>query len=187
MKSNELLFAAENVGFEYYGILNVSTIRLLPEVRNMCRSNSCGMYGKNWSCPPGCGTLEECRIRISRFETGLIVQTVSQIDDSFDIEGMMKSENKHKSRFMKLWNILGEKYDEILPLGTGACTICEKCTYPSAPCRFKNKAVSSLESYGILVSQLCTDNGLAYYYGLGTISYTSCLLLPLYRLNERKA
>ena len=55
-------------GFTHVAPLKVSTIALLPEVRDMCKSNTCHMYGKNWCCPPGVGTLEECAVRVKKYE-----------------------------------------------------------------------------------------------------------------------
>lgn len=178
MEKNELLKAAADEGFEYYGILDVKTLELLPEVRDMCKANTCAMYGKNWACPPGCGTLEKCRERINKFESGLIVQTIGKLKGSFDYRGMMAMLECHKERFLKLNDFLVSqcKYKEILPLNAGACTVCEECTYPDEVCRFPDKAFASLESYGIFVSRLCKDNGLYYYYGPGTMSYTGCFL-----------
>lgn len=187
MENNELLKAAAEAGFEYYAILDIKTVHLLPEVRQMCQANTCGMYGKNWSCPPGCGTLEECEDRVSRFKTGIIVQTVGKVEDSFDIDGMMETQDTHKKRLVNLLNLLKIGYKEVLPLGAGACTICKKCTYPDEPCRFPDKTFSSMESYGILVSQICQDNKISYYYGPGTISYTGCFLLLPYQSGEMKA
>jgi hypothetical protein len=34
-----------------------------------------------------------------------------------------------------------------------------------------------MEAYGLLVTQICTDNGMKYYYGPDTLAYTSCFLL----------
>ncbi len=179
MENNYLFKAAADAGFEYYGMLDVKTLELLPEVRDMCKANTCGAYGKNWACPPGCGTLEECRARIEKFESGLIVQTMGNLKSSFDYKGMMAMLDRHKERFLKLFDFLANdgRYKEILPLNAGACTVCRECTYPDEACRFPDKAFASLESYGIYVSRLCKDNGLAYYYGPGTMSYTGAFLI----------
>lgn len=187
MKKNELFKAAADIGFEYYGMLDVNTIELLPEVREMCKDGNCGAYGKNWACPPGCGTLEECQARVDKFEGGIIVQSMGKIKSSFDYRGMMDIMENHKKRFMEMMDYLVKqgKYKEILPLNAGACTVCEECTYPDEPCRFEDKAFSSLESYGIYVSRLCRDNGIEYYYGPGTMSYTGAFLLRP-RINSEK-
>ena len=33
-----------------------------------------------------------------------------------------------------------------------------------------------MEAYGLLVSDVCRRSGLGYYYGTGTMTYTSCVL-----------
>ena len=52
---------------------------------------------------------------------------------------------------------------------------CGKCAYPE-PCRFPEKACSSMEGYGLFVTQVCRDNGAQYYHGEGTVTYTACIL-----------
>lgn len=52
-------------GFTNVAPLACDTIELKPEVRQMCASDSCHKYNKCWSCPPDCGTLEECEQRVS--------------------------------------------------------------------------------------------------------------------------
>ena len=34
-----------------------------------------------------------------------------------------------------------------------------------------------MEAYGLVVSQVCQDSGLPYYYGPQTITYTACVLI----------
>ena len=177
MDTEKVIALAKERGFTYVGELDCRTIHLLPEVRKMCADNTCGMYGRCWSCPPGCGTLEECEEKVRRFEKGILVQTVGELEDSMDVEAMMDTEKAHKEHFLEARNRLQEMYPDMLALGSGACTVCATCAYPDEPCRFPEKAVSSMESYGILVNQVCTDNGMKYYYGPGTIAYTSCFLL----------
>ena len=41
--------------------IHMETVELMNEVREMCQNGNCGMYGKNWACPPGCGSLEDCK------------------------------------------------------------------------------------------------------------------------------
>lgn len=177
MNTEKVLAMAKEAGFSQVGELDCSTIRLLPEVRKMCADNTCGMYGRCWSCPPGCGSLEECENRVRKYKKGILVQTVGELEDSMDIEAMMDTEAAHKEHFMAAREELQKLYPDMLALGAGACTVCKNCAYPDEPCRFPEKAISSMESYGILVNQVCTDNQIKYYYGPGTIAYTSCFLL----------
>lgn len=168
---------ALDIGFSTVSQLDCSTIKLMPEVREMCEVNKCNQYDKNWVCPPACGTLEECEEKIKNYNLGIIVQTVGNLEDSMDFEGMVEIEKKHKSLFLKLSDELKKEYKDVLSLGVGSCIKCEKCTYPDKPCRFPENMISSMEAYGMLVSQVCIDNNVKYYYGSNTLAYTGCFLI----------
>ena len=96
----------------------------------MCSTDKCHMYGRNWSCPPACGTLEECAADISGYKKGIIVQTKGELEDEFDGEGMMETEALHKEHFIKMHDRLKKEFPKLLSLGAGCCTRCAKCSYP---------------------------------------------------------
>ena len=174
---NKIIKDAKEFGFDEAVYLNVSTINLMDEVRNMCKQNKCNQYNSNWSCPPGCGTLEEGRKKLSKYSYGVIVQTVGDVEDSFDLESMIEIEAKHKSNFQKFYEIIKKDYKNAMAFGTGCCTICSKCAYPHKSCRFPDKCIYSMEAYGMLVSDICKNNNIKYYYGPQKISYTSCFII----------
>ena len=177
MTIQELCALAKEIGFEQAGPMDPATIELREEVREMCASGKCAMYDKRWSCPPGCGTLDECREMLKGYTTGILVQSVGELEDSFDIETMMETEAAHKERFYNLRKALLDRGIEALAAGAGCCTVCRECTYPDAPCRFPEQKMSSMEALGMLVLEVCKANGLPYFYGETTIAYTSCVLL----------
>lgn len=164
-------------GFTHVAPLDCKTIELMPEVRAMCEQNTCHRYGKCWSCPPGCGSLEECQKIIDQYQHGIIVQTVGELEDELDGETMMETEALHKEHFLELEKELRRKYPKMRPISAGSCVKCKVCTYPDAPCRFPDEAFASMEAYGMLVTQVCKANHMEYYYGPCTIAYTSCFLL----------
>ena len=43
-------------------------------------------------------------------------------------------------------------------------------------CRYPAKRLSSMEAFGLFVSNVCSRSGLGYNYGARTMTYTSCLL-----------
>ncbi len=172
-----LVAQAKAAGFTNAGPLDAATIELKEEVRAMCSANGCRAYGKNWSCPPACGELEDLRQRFAQYSRGILVQTVGEVEDSMDFEGMMEAEAAHKAHFADLHEKLLETWPGLLALGAGTCTRCRECTYPDAPCRFPDKRVSSMEACGLVVMDTCKANGLGYYYGPQSIAYTSCFLL----------
>ena len=142
----------------------------------MCASGKCAMYGERWSCPPGCGTLDECRELLKGYTSGILVQSVGQLEDNFDIETMMETEAAHKERFYAMRRALADRGVEALAAGAGCCTICKECTYPDEPCRFPDQKMSSMEALGMLVLEVCKANDMQYFYGENTIAYTSCFL-----------
>lgn len=177
MDLDTIIQMARDAGFTHAHPLDPGTIELKADVRRMCEANLCGQYGKRWSCPPGCGSLEDGREKIASYSRSILVQTVGLLEDELDGEGMMDAERVHKERFQQLYLRLKIHFPQILPLGAGCCTQCQTCTYPDAPCRFPEKQFSSMEAYGVEVMQVCRANGLSYYYGKCTIAYTSCYLL----------
>ena len=172
-----VLAMAEELGFSHWGELNTGALAFRTEVRDMCAENRCGHYGKTWTCPPGCGTLEAITARAARYTCGVIVQSTGQLEDNFDVETMLETGKLQAERFDALVPRVRALFPDCLPMSAGGCERCRPCSYPDAPCRFPDLAFPSMEAYGLVVSDVCRDSGVAYYYGPGTITYTSCILL----------
>ena len=168
---------AKECGFTNCAPLNVSTLEFMQEVRDMCNPKQCQNYNKTWSCPPACASLEEMRERVTGYSGGLLVQTVGELEDSYDWDGIKDAGARHKVNFGRLWDALEQENQPVLAMGAGACARCEECTYPGEPCRFPERMAASMEACGLFVSKVCTDNGLAYNYGQDKIAFTSCFLL----------
>ena len=81
---------AKEKGFETVAELDVSTLKSLPEVRDMCAVNTCGQYGKRWSCPPGCGEISEC-LREGRMEDLMEAFTAFLGDIDYRAEQKLKA------------------------------------------------------------------------------------------------
>lgn len=173
----EAIDIALKSGFSHSTEMNVDSIELNPEVRTMCSANTCQHYGKNWSCPPACGTLEQCGAQIKQYSKGIIVQSTAQLEDSFDVEGLEELAKTHIKNYRTALAELKKIYPDVMYLGTGACDICSQCTYPDEPCRFPDKAISSMEAYGMVVNDVCKANNIPYNYGKDTMTFVGCFLL----------
>lgn len=171
----KLIKMAMTNGFDYAVELDISTLISRKDVRDMCAADRCHVYGKNWTCPPNCGTLEECQQKLYSYSRGMLVQSVGQLKRSIDWRGTVALEKRHMENFGRVVKELRKVYPEALCLGAGGCRICEKCAYPSA-CRFPEQAYSSMEGYGLFVTDVCRKNNLNYYYGEKTLAYTACFL-----------
>jgi predicted metal-binding protein len=164
-------------GFSHAGALDADTIRLRTEVRDACAENKCMAYNTNWACPPGCGTLDECETRIRKFKKGILVQTTCTMEDSMDFEAMGQLGKDHAEHMDAFVEAIKKLYPGSMIMGAGGCMRCQKCTFPDEPCRFPDRMTSSMEAYGMVVSDVCKDNNLPYYYGKNTLTYTGCVLL----------
>lgn len=156
--------------------LDCSTLEVLDAVREMCEKNTCGKYGTTWMCPPNCGDIPSCREKIAKYHHGFIFQTVGYVEDSLDYENIMIIGANHKKSLAELDKVISAEYPDALILGSGECKVCPKCAYPD-PCRFPDKAQSSMEAYGLLVNDICTKNGVPYYYGSDHMAFTGCVLV----------
>ena len=86
---------AMEIGFDQAVALNVSALRATEMVRSMCAADKCHAYGKNWTCPPLCGSLEECQEEMSSFRHGILVQTVGVMKKTIDSRAMAETEKRH--------------------------------------------------------------------------------------------
>ena len=139
----ELTALALDIGFECASEFDAGKLTFSPEVRGMCASGRCKRYGKCWSCPPACGTIEALEARAGKFSRCVLVQTVSKLDGDFDVEGLRAAEALHKRRFDTLTRQARLiTRGDCLPMGAGSCTRCVKCTYPDKPCRPSRQALA---------------------------------------------
>ena len=168
--------ALAELGVFACGDLPIEEIRFYDEIRKICEGNSCRAYGTNWVCPPAIGTLEECREKVNFFGKALLFNAVYELEDSFDVEGMYDARIEFKELCDKIHDHLKQPHPEHLLLSNGGCAICEKCTYPTSPCRFPDKAYPALEGYGVIVSELAKTAGMKYINGKDTVTYFGMIL-----------
>lgn len=166
---------ALDMGFDLAVPLDIGTLSPRQDVRDMCAADKCRAYGKNWTCPPHCGTLAQCEARMRGYSRGLLLQTVGKMEKSIDTKAYRRTEQRYLELFHRLSRLVREDHPDALCLGSGGCRICKECAYPE-PCRFPERACSSMEGYGLFVTQVCRDNGVPYYHGEKTITYTACVL-----------
>ncbi|MGI5824223.1 MAG: DUF2284 domain-containing protein [Bacillota bacterium] len=167
---------SEIEGVWEYGLVDTKDLVFLDEVREICKANSCRKYGTTWACPPAVGTMEECREKVMQYGQGLMFTGKYRLRSPFDWKGMMKG----LAEFKEICSIVDEKAKEYCRdyfiLDVEGCDICEKCTYPDAPCRFPEKMHPSVEGYGMLVSAVAKKAGVRYDNGEGTVTYLGMIL-----------
>ena len=167
---------ARKLGFDVAVALDPRSLTAREDVRAMCAEDKCGAYNKNWTCPPAVGTVERCQQRMGQYTGGILLQTVGHMRKAVDSRCYRETEQRHLDSFYALAECVRKEYPDALCLGAGGCRVCRQCAYP-APCLHPEKAVSSMEGYGLFVTQVCRDAGVPYHYGEKTVTYTACILM----------
>ena len=183
MKEDSVLFSqlesmAFSCGVKGAVVIPAEEIVTSTEFRRICESNSCGKYDRCWVCPPHIGRIEELIPQIYQYPFALLYQTVSDLEDSFDIEGMMNAGADHAALSQRLQGLCRDLLKKkFLHLSCGGCHLCERCAKPSGePCRKPDQALPSLEGYGVDVYQTVRNTTLRYINGANTVTYFGMIL-----------
>ena len=172
---NKIIGQAKIIGFTEVGSIDIEKLEFEQWVRDICK-NSCRYYNKSWACPPAAGTLEECKARCFEYKHFVLFNFRSDIEDSYDWDGMMAAMQKFKELSEELEAFVKPITEKCLLLTSGRCEKCEKCTCPDAPCRFPEQLHHSLEGYGFNVSKLAEMGNMHYIGGKDTITYFGAIL-----------
>lgn len=167
------------LGAHKASVIPVASIPFDAGLRKACEANYCGNYGKNWTCPPDVGPIDELITTAREFKHALVFQTVAPLEDSFDFEGMQEALRKHREVTKYIAGAIAEAgvAEGMLQLTAGGCISCEKCAKRDGePCRYPDEAVASLEAYGIYVAKLAQLAGMNYINGKNTVTYFGAYL-----------
>ena len=177
--TEQILKKALELGAFKAGVVDASAIKTDAYFRKMCADNMCGNYGRSYMCPPDIGPIEELMDKVKTFDRVLVYQTVSELEDSYDFEGMMEAGERHNTLAQNLWDYTDSLGDaEALHLGAGGCRLCSVCGKKTGDsCRFPARAMGSLEAYGINVSQLAAQAGMNYINGQNTVTYFGAVFI----------
>ena len=173
-----LIETALSCGAAKAAVIAGEQIDLNDEYRRICESNGCGGYGRCWMCPPHTGTIEENMAAVRSFPKGLLFQTIGQLEDSFDIEGMQEAKRIHLQVCQRLLDATKPVLTgRTLYLGAGGCGLCETCAIiQNEPCRFPDRAMPPMEGYGIGVANTASSTELKYINGQNTVTYFGLVL-----------
>lgn len=147
------------------------------QFRKICESNSCGRYGRCYQCPPDIGAIEDLIGKVHGYAKAVLYQSVAQIEDSFDFEGMMDAAAAHSQLSQRLHRVLRTVMDsDFLHLSSG-CRLCSQCAKVSGlPCRHPEESLGAMEGYGIDVYKTAKNTTLKYNNGENTVTYFGVIL-----------
>ena len=179
MDSQALNELAKEYGFEGVGITTTDTIPFVPEFRENCEENLCGNYGRNYSCPPYCGTVEEMMAKVRSYRHAIVLKTAFEVDNALDGEAMKPLKKDHSQRSRLFFKQVKETYGitEDHMILAGPCGLCEKCRMPEdKPCPFEAERASCLSAYSINITTLAEELGMPISWDLDQVSFFSLYL-----------
>lgn len=160
MNEKELIDLALEAGFANAAVVDTGDIVFLPAFRPLCEENQCGKYGANYSCPPDCGTADEMRERIEKWEKALVLQTLWDVDDPMDSSAVKPAKKRHNRLTRQLIDRIGKPG---LMVGASGCNLCDPCAITSGePCRFPELKFSCMSAYCVFVKDLADKCGMDY-------------------------
>ena len=178
MSDEALIQIALDCGATKAVVIGQDQIVLDAAFRGMCEANRCGVYGKCYTCPPDVGPIDELMARIRSYDRGLFYQIICPLEDSFDIEGMAEAKKGLVRLGQKVLDALRPVLgDGALHLSAGGCGLCAQCAkVTNEPCRHPDRALASLESYGMDVYKTTKGTPLKYINGANTVTYFGMVL-----------
>lgn len=159
-----------------YFFMDPGELEFSDRVRWICE-HECAQYGKSWACPPGVGTVEECRRHCLGFDRCLVISTVTEVADIADIQETLATRQTHEEITDRVAELMRQYGAEPFVLSTESCAICPRCAIlDGAPCRFPERMHPCVESQGINVIPVLERKGLEFQYGENVVTWISMLL-----------
>ena len=157
---DEIIEAIKEAGFDEYKEIDPKTDIVFSEaVFASCAENKCGNYGKNYSCPPLSGDMEENKARFLKYEHAIIINKIADMGKRY--EKMAEAGLKVKEAFEKLGKLLEDK--PVMLAGAGGCSLCKKCAAQTGePCRFPDKRRYSMEGSGMDIVKMSIQQKMTY-------------------------
>ena len=154
MTNTELMKLAEEAGFRA-AFISAKDISVDGSFRKFCEDNLCGKYNANYSCPPGCGTVEEVHERLFSADKALVLQSIHEIGSYENKEAVLKSKKDLNAAILRMTEVLRKDGVQCFCWGYGGCPLCDPCKQVTGePCAFPEKRISCMSAYCIDVGKL---------------------------------
>ena len=162
MNDKELLQWAQEAGFNA-AIIPTKDIPVNGVFRKYCEENYCGKYNANYSCPPGCGSVEEVYRHLFSTDKALVLQTIHDIKSYEDKDIISKAKEDLNAFIHQLTERFRDNGINCFGLGYGGCSLCNPCKQVEGkPCVFPQKRLSCMSAYCIDVEKLAEHCGLEF-------------------------
>ena len=132
-----------------YFFIDPKQIEFSGRIRWICE-NECPMYGQTWACPPGVGSVANCRGKCSAYENCLMIATITEVEDIANLSQTLATRPDHEEITNQVRDMMRSLGVDPYILSTEACALCDRCAYlDGLKCRFPEKMHPCVESHGI--------------------------------------
>lgn len=168
---------AVNSGFHHAVWIDSKELIFDAALRKYCEENLCGNYGKNYACPPDCGTAVDMEERVRKYKKALVLQTITQVEDIMDSQETKAVKKRHNQKTREFVARMEENGKQGLIIMAGSCSLCANCGIQEGmPCRFPRKIASCLSAYCINAQKMAENCGLEYWCKDNRVAFFSVYL-----------
>ena len=78
-----------------YFFIDPKELEFSDRIRWICE-HECPMCGRTWACPPGVGTVQQCKDKVLSHENCLMIATIVEVNDITDINETLATRPEHE-------------------------------------------------------------------------------------------
>lgn len=158
-----------------YQFIDPKGLEFSDRIRWICE-HECPMYGKSWACPPGVGSVPECKQKCLTYQNCLMISTITEVNDISNLQETLDTRPAHEKLTNQVRDLMREQGIQPYILSTEACAVCDRCAIlDGLPCRLPGRMHPCVESHGINLLAVLDDQGLAFQYGENVVTWFSLL------------
>ena len=158
-----------------YQFIDPKGLEFSDLIRWICE-HECPMYGKSWACPPGVGSVPECKQKCLNSHNCLMISTITEVNDISNLQETLDTRPAHEKLTNQVRDLMREQGIQPYILSTEACAVCDRCAIlDGLPCRLPGRMHPCVESHGINLLAVLDDQGLAFQYGENVVTWFSLL------------
>jgi predicted metal-binding protein len=142
--------------------IDIKKICPLQSIRLKCQIPLCEYYGVCKTCPPHIPSVAEFKEALLSYSMAFLVVLREKITNIDNFRNDFSAELKLAQIVSDLeFSAFQHGFYQAVGLSVGGCKLCKTCTPQGEPCRHPFKARPSPEGFGIDITQLAREAGLA--------------------------
>ncbi|MCQ2086202.1 MAG: DUF2284 domain-containing protein [archaeon] len=153
------------------------TLNSIKKNREICKTNRCGNYRRNLTCPP---FLKDAAICISEIDRYNVVDVLTQTFEDIDLQNkdsVKKIIDGFQDTCRSIMTAMRRDGFDVMALSVGGCNYCERCfALDDKKCRYPEMRIFSISGYGVDMTEYVRDIGGDFTFRDGEITLY-CILL----------